>query len=126
LDGLIGSRGVSVDDWLAPTSGQQTGPTEQGINLLLCGSNSTCPVGTAPVRVNVAIWDTYGASTRGICSGGTSSSCFHIKYMGVFYVTGYDGAHGNNNIMGYFSAIGTDGGGFVPKPGPVIKNALVE
>ena len=46
--------------------------------------------------------------------------------MGVFYVTGYDGAHGNNNITGYFSSIGTDEGGFVPKAGPITKNALVQ
>jgi len=30
------------------------------------------------------------------------------------------------NITGYFSSMGTDEGGFVPKAGPVTKNALVQ
>jgi len=117
LDATIGARGVSVDDWLEPTSGQMKGPTGQGINNLLC---STSPCQTA-VMVNAAIWDTYGNSPHGFCSG-----CYHVKYMGVFYVTGYDGPP-NNRVRGYFSSVGnTAGGGFVAKPGPITKNALVQ
>ena len=117
LDARIGTRGVSVDDWLEPTSGQMKGPTGQGIDDLLC---STSPCQTA-VIVNAAIWDTYGNSSQGFCSG-----CYHVKYMGVFYITGYNGPP-NNQVMGYFSSIGNPAGsGFVAKPGPIPKNALVQ
>ena len=52
------------------------------------------------MRVNVAIWDTYGPSTHGLCA------CFHVKIHGaIFYVTGYDGPR-NNKITGYFSSVG--------------------
>lgn len=115
LDARIGSRGVSVDDWLVPTNGQMKGPTGQGIDDLLCGTGTCLPA----VRVNVAIWDTYGNSPHGYCS-----SCFHVKYMGVFYVTGWNGPP-NNQVTGYFSSLGTDATGFVAKPGPITKNALV-
>jgi hypothetical protein len=45
--------------------------------------------------------------------------------LGVFFVTGYDGTHGNNNVMGYFSSIGNPTGPFSTSPGPITKNALV-
>ena len=121
LDGRLNNRPVSVDDWLEGTSGQEKGPTGQGISQLLCGNQSFNPPCLAQSLVNVAIWDRYGNSPRGFCS-----PCYHIKYMGVFYVTGYQGPP-DNNVLGYFSSL-TDpsAGGFVPKPGPIVKNALVQ
>jgi Flp pilus assembly protein TadG len=120
LNGRLNNRPISVDDWLVGASGQMTGPTEQGVNQLLCGDTNTCPAGTPPVMVNVAIWDRYGASPHGLCTG-----CYHVKYMGVFYVTGYN--HSGNSVKGYFSGlIDAAAGGFVAKPGPISKNALVE
>lgn len=120
----IGSRGVSVGDYLQGASGQMTGPTEQGVNQLLCGSNSTCPAGTAAKQINVAIWDTFGASPHGYCSATGNSACYHVKYVGIFYVTGYN--HSGNSVKGYFSAVGDPTGGFSPKIGPIQKTALVK
>jgi len=119
LDPLIGPRGVSVDDWLEATNGQMTGPTEQGVNVLLCGNQAGNPPCQAQVKVNVAIWDTYGPSTHGFCG-----ACYHVKYMGIFYVTGYN--HSGNSIRGYFSSLTDNTGGFVAKIGPVQRNALVQ
>ena len=120
----IGSRGISVGDYLLGASGQMTGPTEQGVNQLLCSSNSTCPVGTAAKQVNVAIWDSFGASPHGYCSASGNGACYHVKYIGIFYITGYN--HSTNSVKGYFSAMGDPTGGFSPKVGPIQKTALVQ
>ena len=47
-----------------------------------------------------------------------------IKYMAAFWVTGYDKA--TNSIIGYFSSLQEPTGGFINKPGPLPKNALVK
>jgi Flp pilus assembly protein TadG len=106
---------VGVNDWLQTVPGQKVGDTEKGVSAL-CGGSDTC---APPVRVNTAIWDTYGNGPGGHCSG-----CYHVKYMGIFYVTGYNKA--TNSVTGYFSALTAAAGGFVAKPGPISKNALVQ
>jgi Flp pilus assembly protein TadG len=121
----VGPRGVSVGDYLNGASGQMTGPTEDGVNTLLCGNKNGCPAGTPPKKVSVAIWDTYGASPHGYCASSGNNACYHIKYIGIFYVTGYN--HGTNSVKGYFSAVGDPtASGFSTSAGPISKNALVQ
>lgn len=124
VSGSDGSRGISVGDYLQGASGQMTGKTGEGITNLLCtgtGKNQICQPSAA---VDVAIWDTYGPSPQGWCGTGTSG-CYHVKYLGVFNVTGWDGPP-NNNVKGYFGALGSPyGGGLSTAPGPITKNGLV-
>jgi Flp pilus assembly protein TadG len=110
---------VSDGDWLAPENGDKKGPTKQGLQTLcgLTGNNYTC--GT-PVRVTVAMWDTFGNAPGQSSSCG--GKCFHVKYMGVFYVTGYD--TGTDAVTGYFSTMAASGG-FTVNPGPITTIALV-
>jgi Flp pilus assembly protein TadG len=125
LANRIGARGVSVGDYLNGASGQMTGPTEDGVNELLCGDKKGCPAGTPPKRVNVAIWDTFGASPHGFCAASGNNACYHIKYVGIFYVTGYN--HSGNSVKGYFSAVGDPtASGFSTAVAPISKNALVQ
>lgn len=113
---------ITVGDWLAGMPGEKKGDTKTGVGDLpgcvKSGNDVTC---SPAAQVNVAIWDTYGPSTNGNCSG-----CYHVKYMGVFYVTGYQGPP-QNNVTGYFSALtaSPQAGGFSASPGPISKNALV-
>jgi Flp pilus assembly protein TadG len=111
---------VSVGDWLQPENGNMIGPTKQGLQTLcgLSGSNYTC---SPAVRVTVAMWDTFGAAPGN--PSGCGGKCFHVKYMGVFYVTGYDTV--NDAITGYFSTM-NNAGPFSPSPGPIEMRALVK
>ena len=62
----------------------------------------------------------HGNGPADDCTG-----CFHVKYVGVFYVTGYN--HSGNSINGYFGGLTTAASsGFTPKPGPISKNAPVQ
>jgi len=125
LAARIGSRGVGAGDYLVGASGQMTGPTEQGVNQLLCNSNSTCPAGTPAKQVRVALWDTFGASPHGFCAATGNNACYHVKYIGVFYVTGYN--HSGNSVKGYFSSVGDpSASGFTTSSAPIQKNALVQ
>ena len=125
LSADIGARGVSAGDYLVGASGQMTGPTEQGINELLCHSTTTCPPGTPAKQVHVAIWDTYGASPHGNCAASGNNACYHIKYVGIFYVTGYN--HAGNSVKGYFSSVADPtASGFSASSGPIQKTALVQ
>jgi len=111
---------ISDGDWLAPENGNMKGPTKQGLQDLcgLTGSNYTCPT---PVRVTVGMWDIAGNAPGQ--SAGCGGKCFHIKYMGVFYVTGYD--TGTDAVTGYFSTMAASGG-FTTSPGPITTIALVK
>lgn len=113
---------VGVGDWLAPENGNMKGPTLQSIQGQggfpgLCGSTTCSP----PVRVTVALWDRFGDAPH--YSTGCGGKCFHIKYMGVFYVTGYDTA--TDAVMGYFSTMNS-AGPFSVAPGPIEMRALVQ
>jgi Flp pilus assembly protein TadG len=124
IAGCNGAR-VSLGDWLAPETGNMAGPTEQGIGgqggggnatLGLCGSSDTC---SPPVKVAVALWDNLADAPGGHCN-----SCYHVKYLGVFEVTGYDKP--NKAVTGFFQTmIQSTGGGLSGNPGPIMKNGLV-
>jgi hypothetical protein len=115
-----GNPFVGVGDWLAPENGNMKTPTKKAVQDL-CGipnSVTTCP---NPVRVIIALWDQSGNAPH--FSSGCGGKCFHVNYMGVFYVTGYDDA--SDSVTGYFQSMSDPGGGFIASPGPVGKNALV-
>jgi len=109
---------VSVGDWLSPETGNKVGPTQQGVDDQ-CGSD-VC----SPARKLIAgMWDSYGNAPGGHCSG-----CYHIKYMAIFSLTGWDNA--NNAVTGYFntttSASGTGGTFVAGGASPIQVIALVK
>jgi Flp pilus assembly protein TadG len=110
---------VSVGDWLAPENGNMQGPTLDGLQTLCSITDKKVYVCNNPVRITVALWDQAG-NAPGVSCGG---KCFHVKYMGVFYVTQWDDV--NKAVVGYFQTMDSDGG-FVAAPGPIIKRALVQ
>jgi Flp pilus assembly protein TadG len=91
-----GTGTISIGDWLEPETGNKVGPTKSGVEAL-CGGD-TC---TTPLRMVVALWDTEGPSPGGNCT--TSNPCYHIKYLGVFSVTGWDQT--NKAVNGYFNTM---------------------
>lgn len=112
---------ISEGDWLAPENGNMQGPTLQGItgqgnNPGLCGSTTCSP----PVRVTVALWNESGNAPD---VSGCGGKCFKVKYLGVFYVTGYNNV--TNAVTGYFSTMSA-AGAFSPVPGPIQTIALVK
>jgi Flp pilus assembly protein TadG len=114
---------MGIGDWLAPENGNMAGPTQQGVagqggNPGLCGSNTCSP----PVRVVVAMWAETGNAPH--FPSGCGGKCFKIKYLGIFYVSGYNTT--TNAIQGYFSGLLNAAGGFVNAAGPIQKNALVQ
>jgi Flp pilus assembly protein TadG len=124
ISGCSGNK-VSLGDWLQPETGNMAGPTEQGVGgqgggqnaiLGLCGTSDTCD---PPVKVVVALWDQLGDAPNNNCN-----ACYHVKYLGVFELTGYDKA--NKAVTGFFQTLTqSTGGGFSGNPGPVMKNGLV-
>jgi len=103
--GVSGS--VGIGDWLNPETGNMQGPTEQGIggqgksNPGLCGTTDICD---PEVKVVAALWDVYGNSTNGHCSG-----CYHVKYLAEFTLKGFD--TGSNGVLGYFNTMTLPAGG---------------
>jgi Flp pilus assembly protein TadG len=127
---LPSDQTVGVGDWLTGLDGSKVGKTSDGIQLLCTGSTSggassvdcTTPAFPDGVPVDVALWDTY-LQFGPNCS---QSGCYHVKYMGVFFVTSYTKAGNVNNVNGYFGSLKVAAGGFVNAPGPIQKNALVQ
>jgi len=111
---------VSVGDWLAPENGNMQGPTQQGFQDL-CGLNGNNYVCANPVRVVVALWDTYGNAPG--ASSGCGGKCFHVKYLGVFYVTQYNTS--TNAVVGYFQTM-ANSGSLSTTPSPIKMFALVQ
>jgi hypothetical protein len=123
LTGMMapGSPVISQGDWLAPENGNMQGPTQFGItgqgNLAgLCGSITCSPA----VQVTVALWNQSGNAPD---VSGCGGKCFKVKYLGVFYVTGYNTV--TNAVTGYFSTMSASGA-FSPTPGPIQTIALVK
>jgi len=110
---------VGVGDWLRAENGNMPQKTKSGVQALcgLNGSNTTC---ATPVQITAALWDNVGNAPG---TSGCGGKCFHIKYMGVFFVTGYDDT--NNAVTGFFKTM-SSAGGFVAKPGPILRMALVQ
>jgi Flp pilus assembly protein TadG len=124
LDSAMASRGGSIDvgvgDWLAPENGNMPNAARDGVQALchLKGNNYTCA--SPGTRVDAAMWDTVG-NAPGV--SGCGGKCFHIKYMSVFYVTGWDDAAGA--VTGYFKTMAA-AGPFTTVPGPVRTIVLVK
>jgi len=107
---------VGVGDWLEGEQGNMQGPTRTGLgNLCNVKGNANDITCSPAVQVNIPIWDITDKSVA-------SANAFHVKYIGVFMVTGYQKANG---IVGYFSSL-LGSGGFSTQPGPVRKIALVQ
>ena len=121
LASMMGSNPfVGVGDWLAPENGNMKTPTKKAVQDL-CGITNPAVDCTTPVRVIIALWDQSGDAPH--FNSGCGGKCFHVKYMGVFYVTGYN--ESTDAVKGFFQTMSDPGGGFVAAPGPVGKNALV-
>jgi len=115
---------ISIGDWLRPETGNKVGPTKSGINTL-CGSDVCSP----PIKLVVALWDVEGASPGGNCT--TSNTCYHVKYLGVFSITGWD--QPNKAVTGFFNTMTQEtaagfvaGGGAGGSLSPIILYALVK
>jgi Flp pilus assembly protein TadG len=102
---------VSVGDWLNPESGNVVGPTGQGVD-------DFCALFTCPSKAIVALWSTLGNAPGGHCN-----ACYHIKYLGVFNIIGFDKP--SQQVTGNFTGLLNAAGGFSGTPGPIQKNALV-
>jgi hypothetical protein len=68
----------------------------------------------------VALWNQSGNAPD---VSGCGGKCFKVKYLGVFYVTGYNTV--TNAVTGYFSTMSASGA-FSPTPGPIQTIALVK
>ena len=110
---------VGAGDWLQAENGNMIGPTMQGVQDLcgLSGSNYVCK---PEVRITAALWDVSGDAPG---TSGCGGKCFHVKYMGVFFVTGYDTV--NDAVTGYFQTMSA-AGEFSTAPGPIQTIALVK
>lgn len=105
---------IAVGDWLAAENGNMAGPTRAGL-ATACGvaGNPTSFDCTPPLEYLIPIWDVADKTVA-------SPNAFHVKYMGVFYVTRFDSKVG---VLGYFSALHTNGM-IDTIPGPLTSAAL--
>lgn len=102
---------VHVGDWLQPESGNIVGPTGQGVD-------DFCTLFTCPSKAIVALYDNLADAPGGHCN-----SCYHVKYLGVFNIVGFDKP--SQQVTGNFTGLLDAAGGFSGTPGPIQKNALV-
>jgi hypothetical protein len=107
------SRTAGVGDWLDLQNGNMVGPTRQGMQAL-CGGAGNSFGCNAPVYL--PIWNAR--------SGGSASAWVQVLYVGAFVVTQFN----NGAVTGYLTALSADPytGGFQPRPGPVMRGALVQ
>ena len=110
-DGL--SQLVGIGDWLAAESGNMSGPTRAGVSEACGVTGGTSFVCDPAVPYLLPIWDVADKSVA-------SPNAFHVKYLGVFFVTSYDQKEG---IRGYFSSL-TIRGQIDTIPGPITSAAL--
>jgi hypothetical protein len=106
-------RTAGVGDWLDLESGNMIGPTLQGVQAL-CGAPGTSFACNAPVTLPV--WN--------VRNGSSASAWVQVLYIGAFVVTQYH----SGTVTGYLTALDADrdAGGFMPRPGPLMRGALVQ
>lgn len=107
------ARSAGVGDWLDLESGNMVGPTRQGVETLCGASGNSFPCNA---RVTLPVWNAR--------NGASASAWVQVLYVGAFVVTGFN----NGSVTGYLTALLADGtaSGFVPRPGPVMRGALVQ
>ena len=114
------TQNVGPGDWLVAEQGNMQGPTRDGI-AALCGVTGnprtfTC---SPPAPIKIVLWDISDKSIA-------SPNAFRVKYVGAFYVTGFEAGQGGSldGVTGYFHSLASTGT-FYPGPGPLPKAALV-
>ena len=101
---------ISKGDWLLAENGNMVGPTQQGVGDFCGASGKTF---SCNGNYLIPIWDVASKDIAAPMS-------FHVKYVGVFKVTGY----ANGSIMGYFHTMAANGY-YDPAPGIIQMPALV-
>jgi hypothetical protein len=106
-------RTAGVGDWLDLQNGNMTGPTRQGVQALCGASGSSF---NCNVPVTLPVWNAR--------NGSSASAWVQVLYIGAFVVTRFH----NGTVTGYLTALTADrdAGGFVPRPGPLMRGALVQ
>lgn len=101
---------ISKGDWLLAENGNMVGPTQQGVGDFCGGSGKTFSCSGNYV---IPIWDVASKDIAAPMS-------FHVKYVGVFRLTGY----ADGSIIGYFHTMAANGY-YDPDPGIIQRPALV-
>lgn len=120
LAGCPPGHTVGPGDYLQYEQGVKAGGTKPAMQTL-CGGGSnsqyfpSCVGG--PVPIKMAIWD-YTTNKF------TGKNAVHIKYIGAFAITGYDGRGQKDDITGYFTTLITSGT-MTSTPGPLKMNGLL-
>ncbi|MEK0430354.1 MAG: hypothetical protein RL139_158 [Gemmatimonadota bacterium] len=107
------TQSVGAGDWLAAESGNMSGPTRAGVSEACGVTGASSFVCDPAVPYLLPIWDVADKSVA-------SPTAFHVKYLGVFFVTSYDQKEG---IRGYFSSLSIRGQ-LDTIPGPLTSAAL--
>mgnify|MGYP006284028349 CR=1 FL=1 len=104
---------VGAGDWMGAESGNMSGPTRAGVAEACGVTGASSFVCDPAVPYLLPIWDVADKSIA-------SPNAFHVKYLGVFFVTSYDQKDG---IRGYFSSLSVRGQ-LDTIPGPLTSAAL--
>lgn len=125
---------VGIGDWLQPENGNMPVKTGDGVATLCTANGGITPSNgggnrsfrcNTPTLIKAAIWATSGNAPPP--ATGCGGKCFQIKYLGVFYVTGYEKGGGGapDGVIGYFNGM-ISSGTFAGMAGPVKNFALVQ
>jgi hypothetical protein len=120
LQGCPSGNTVGPGDYLQYEQGDKAGGTKAAMQQLCGGGGNQqffLPCVNGPVPIKMAIWD-YTTNKF------TGKDAVHVKYIGAFAITGYDGRGQLDDITGYFTSLITTGT-MTSTPGPLKMNGLL-